>query len=775
MKSMKSLVLAGSALSFAMLPTMASAQDGGTGDQPQAKSGGLAEIVVTAQKREEKLLDVPISITAVNAEQLEARGITSAAGLSGLAPNLFYRSNPGSSLIPTIGIRGSIASQPAIWADPAVGMYIDGIYLGKSQGSVFDIVDLQRVEVLRGPQGTLFGRNTEGGAINFITRKPSGEFKGKASAEYGEYNRKVFGLSVDLPQISIASVSLAIRKEDQDGWIKNANAQNPGAKDRLSLRGAVRLDLADNLTADYVYDYTKVRDTPNPTSLYALSGWRGTFPTLFGAAAGTAIQNALEPYVSTSRPSRIDSNSGYPLISNLNASGHALTLDYHPTDNLELKYIFSHRKSHYNDSGDLDGSPLNSVALTPTVNLGLQNYFNRNTHYKQTSHELQVLGSALNDNLKYVLGFYHFTDDGDTYGSQFFALFSTPPVASAYGSSTKAQAVYGQIDYTWDRLTATIGLRYTHERKSGWTHRFNTNGFDGPFLSEIFPYIEYSAKFHGTTPMAALSYKVTDDINIYARVARGFKSGGFSSELSDPRVVNPYKPQKSLSMELGVKSRLFDNRAMLNLTYFRNRISDQQLSQLLPASTQSFIANAGKSTYQGIEIEAMAKIMDGWTVQLGYGYLHTKFNKFMDNALNIPGRPLIDTASNKLAPYAPKHSLNLNVDGELWEGDFGRLHLIGDYTYVAKTYLYSVNKSLTAPNAGGSYVASLDGMPSLSTLNLRLALSDIPVGPGKAEISLFVKNVTNESKMIQGIDFGMYRTANWNDPRTVTGTISYKW
>ncbi|QZP07636.1 TonB-dependent receptor [Caenibius sp. WL] len=776
MKSMKSMILAGSALYFAMFPALAAAQDrAGSEDKAETKSGGLGEIIVTAQKREERLLDVPIAITAIGAEQLEARGVTSAAGLGGLAPNLFYRSNPGTRSIPTIGIRGSITGQPAIWVDPPVGMYVDGVYLGKSQGSVFDIVDLERVEVLRGPQGTLFGRNTEGGAINFVTRKPSGEFKGKANLEFGEYNRRVFGATVDLPKMSIVSVTLAARKELQDGWVKNSTSDDLGKTNRLSLRAAARFELGERLTADYAFDYSKTRDTPNPTSLYALSGWSGNFLSVFGPAIGNAIQNALTPYVQTSRPKRISTNPDFPLFTNLTSKGHSVTLDFEATDNLQLKYIFSHRSMHYNDSGDLDGSPLTSVNVSPGFNWGLLTYFNRDTHYKQTSHELQAIGSALDNNLKYVVGLYHFKDDGTTRGAQLFSLFGTGPVRSEYASDTTAKAIYAQIDYTFlERLTATVGLRYTSERKGGWTHRFNTQGFDGPFSSEIFPYTEYSAKFHGTTPVAALSYKITDDINLYARVARGFKSGGFSSELSDPRVVNPYKPQKSLSMELGVKSRLFDNRATLNLTYFRNRITDQQLTQLLPASTQSFLSNAGKSIYQGIEIEAAAQIADGWSLQVGYGYLHTKFKKFLDNSF-APGRPLIDTASNRLAPYAPKHSLNINLDGELADTKYGRLHLITDYTYVSKTYLYPVNKSLTAPNAGGSYVAALDGLPSLPNLNMRLALSDIPIGPGKAELSLFVKNVTNEKKQVQGIDFGMYRSANWNEPRTITGTLSYKW
>jgi iron complex outermembrane recepter protein len=141
----------------------------------------LEEVTITAQKRSENLQDVPLSVTAIGAEQLEARGIESLRGLNAIAPNVMFRSNPGAKLISTVGIRGSVTGQPAIWVDAAVGLYLNGIYLGKSQGAVFDVVDIERVEVLRGPQGTLFGRNTEGGAINFITRAPSRRLPRSAS------------------------------------------------------------------------------------------------------------------------------------------------------------------------------------------------------------------------------------------------------------------------------------------------------------------------------------------------------------------------------------------------------------------------------------------------------------------------------------------------------------------------------------------------------------------------------------------------------------------
>ena len=171
------------------------------------KGDVLEEVTITAQKRSENLQDVPLSVTAVGAEQLEARGIESLRGLNAIAPNVMFRSNPGNKLISTIGIRGSVTGQ----------------------GAVFDVVDIGRLEVLRGPQGTLFGRNTEGGAVNFITRAPSGEFGGKVSAEVGEYGRAVGRLMIDLPKMGIASASIGLRKEKQDGWAKNLSGPAMGA------------------------------------------------------------------------------------------------------------------------------------------------------------------------------------------------------------------------------------------------------------------------------------------------------------------------------------------------------------------------------------------------------------------------------------------------------------------------------------------------------------------------------------------------------------------
>ena len=736
------------------------------------KGDVLEEVTITAQKRSENLQEVPLSVTAIGAEQLEVRGIESVSGLNAIAPNVLFRSNPGAKLISTVGIRGSVTGQPAIWVDAAVGLYLNGIYLGKTQGSVFDVVDIERIEVLRGPQGTLFGRNTEGGAINFITRAPSGEFGGKVSAEVGEFSRAVGRLNVDLPKMGIVSASIGVRKEKQDGWAKNLSGPAMGAVDSDAARVALNFDVSDDLQIGYSFDYSKQNNTPTPSTLFAVNGWGGTFPSVFGAFLGGAIQRAALPYVRTSRPTTVSTNGGI-IYERAKSSAHSLTVDYKLSEDQSLKYIFADRKMYFSDSQDIDGMPLDSITVIPGVlTWGMSAYYNRSTNYQQRSHELQWTGSA--GDFKWVAGLYHFTDDGETNGAQLFTLFGQGPQRSNYAVDTTAKAAFAQADYTLGNFTLTAGIRTTKEDRGGWTHRYNTAGFGGARTTDILPFTSYSDSFSGTTPMGSIAYKVNEDINVYVRAAKGFKSGGFSAELAIPAVATtPYQPQTSLSKEIGIKATLLGGKARINAAFFHNNIKNLQITQLIPATTQSYLTNAGEAVYKGFEAEAQFVIADGWRVQASYGYLSTEFKKYLDNSFR-PGRPIIDTASNRLAAYAPRNTVNLGLDGRLLETSFGNLRIVADYSFTSAMNLYTVNKTLAAPNAGGSYVVGTDSVPATRMLNARLILSDIPTGAGTADVYIAAKNLTDESRQLQGIDFSMFRNATWQEPRQFSLGVNYK-
>ncbi|HLS80103.1 MAG TPA: TonB-dependent receptor [Steroidobacter sp.] len=761
------------------------------GQQAEASQvATLEEIVVTAQRREEKLQEIPLSITAITASELETRGVTNTLDLSASAPNVITLANPGAAGIATVAIRGATTSQPSIWMDSPVGLYLDGVYLGKSQGGVMDVVDVERIEVLRGPQGTLFGRNTEGGAINFISRQPTGEFGGSATIEGGDYNHWVGKLNVHLPQWGILSASLAARKETRDGWAENTTGpKDAGEVDKEAYRAALRFDFTDDFSLTYSYDHSESDNTPVPTSLLALNGWSSTFPSIFPEPLGSAIENAMAPYVTTKRPDKVSTPPGFDLWERTKSSSHTAVLNWQATATENFKYIFSSREMDYSDQQSINGTPLTSIAVLPGTPFefpwGMSAIYNRITDYEQISHELQWVGE--HDRVNYVVGLYYFEDDGYTRDPQLFSMFGQGPLEVEYEANTEAKAIFGQADWQFaDRWTLTLGLRYTKETRDGFTHQWLTNGYAGPFVTEdpalcgaarvaCLASTPYRKDFTGTTPMAALSFKYSDDLNFFARVARGFKSGGFSSELINPLVTTPYHPQFSMSYELGAKSTLWDGRATLNATLFYTDITDLQTSLLIPGTTQSFLQNAGEATRQGFELEGRVLIADGWTVGLNYGYLDAEFDKYLDNALNIAGRPVIDTASNRLPAYSPEHTIGVTLDGRLLETQYGTLRLIVDYSYIDDYYLYAVNKDLSAPNAGGSYSAAADRIPARDLTNMRLLFAGIPAGPGDLDLSLLVRNVTDSDKMVQGIDFSMFRSANWQEPRTWLLSAAYKW
>lgn len=741
----------------------------------------LEEVIVTAQKREENLQTVPLAISAISSAELEMRNIESLGDLNAIAPNVTFRQNPGARLVSTVAIRGSVTNQPAIWIDSPVGLYLNGIYLGKTQGSVFDVVDIERVEVLRGPQGTLFGRNTEGGAINFVTRRPSGEFSGSARAELGNFDRKVGRLQVDLPQMGMLSASVGARKERADGWASNSTGPDLGSIDTEAFRTSLMFEPTDRLTAVYDFDYSNIDQTPAPSSLISLEGWSGTFPSIFGDLVGSAIENAAQPFVVEDRPDRVATNTvpGQDgLYERSRTRAHALTVEFDVSDQDQLKYIGAYRTLDVVDSQDIDGTPLDVIDVIPgALTWGMSANYDRQTEYEQTSHEFQWIADR--DTVNWVAGLYYFEDEGETLGSQSFTLFGQPPQASNYTADTEAWAVFGQMDWRFtDNWTATVGARYTEEKRTGSTHRFLTDGFGGAFITDegpgLLPPISYNETFDDTSPMAALSYEYSPDLIFYARVADGFKSGGFSSEVADPAVTTPFEPQSSLSKELGMKSMWLDGALRLNVAVFHNAIDDLQVTQLLPATTQSLLTNAGEATYQGFELEFAYQISDNWRISGNYGYLDASFDEYLDNSF-APGRPVIDTASNRLAPYAPENTGAIQIEGTLANFNFGELSLLLDWQYTDDMYLYAVNERLDAPNAGGSYVKDIDRVSAVQNLNMRLQLADVDVGDGTMDFSFFVRNLTDEEEVIQGIDFGMFLNGSWQEPRTYMFTAAYNW
>ncbi len=722
-------------------------------------SAAIEEVVVTAQKREQSLQDVPIAISAFGADQIEARGITDIEGLNGLAPNVRISKAPASATASQIAIRGSAQQNPALYWDQPVGMYIDGVYFGKSLGSIFDVVDIERIEVLRGPQGTLYGRNTLAGALSFITRKPSGEFSGSAMLGFGNYNRREARISMDLPRTGIASASFGLQSLNRDGWVDVDMGPSHEAANRDSIAGRFGLNLAfsENFEADYRFDHTDIDQEPPFSQLYRSDlGIAGMYPSKRREDTAALDADTYEK---------------------VKVNGHSITLTWDINDRHTLKSISAYRKMDWDDRIDLDGS---IVAVAET---------SRDSEYTQKSQEFQLIGNG--DRWNYVAGLYYFKDDGDVINPQTF-FFGTANYDSRYDFSTKSVAVYGQLDYRLtDALTLTLGLRRTEEEKTG-SRSLGINFAPGtPFIPLIPEGTHGSKDFSATTPLISLGYEIDDDHSVYAKYSEGFKSGGYNGEYSGPNfspdpsveaaqqalrineVLTPFKPQTMKSYELGYKGRFFDGRAQLNAAAFFNKNEDMQLSIFTATGASgSIVRNAGEAETKGVEIEGILMPTDWLRLQASYGYLHSEYKKFMDGG--------VDQSKNRAMIHAPKHTFDLLIDARLAETEMGTVRAIADYMFQSSWYSYAYQLASSGPNYDPMQpIARNIRVDSAGLLNLRLALTEIPLGNGNGEVALWARNVTDKKHVSNFIDFGPsfgnLTTAYWDDPRMYGASVTYRW
>lgn len=722
---------------------------------------GIGEIVVTAQKRTENIQDVPIAISAVSSEFLEARDINSIDALGTIAPNVKIERAPSNKTISQISIRGSVTINPAVTWEPAVGLYIDGVYIAKAQGSIFDVADLERVEILRGPQGTLYGRNALAGAINLVTRKPSGELGGSAEITYGNYDFWRGKATVDLPAMGPISIKLSGQLQKRDGFVtvgsnpfpqaflaKPNSVNQLGNLDTKSAMIQVRFKPEGNFTADYQFDYSRHNQSTDFSQLVSVLP-NNLFTNL-------AILGAIAPlglYANPVRQTRA-SIDGTPIFEKSRTYGHSLTMAL-DLGAATIKSITAYRNLRWQDSADLDGSPLD-VAATQ-----------RDTSFNAWSQELQLTGAALDDRLTYVAGAFYYKEKAETLGPQRFFGFlnqlNAPGAAdlqSDYGSNTKAWAVYAQLDYKLtDALKLTLGGRYTNEKKD--IRRQFAVGTPRNILFNL-PYGGVpDAKFNNFSPTATLSYKASDNINLYGRWARGYKSGGFNGEtdvgalIGSPfnctsapgnvsELCNPYQPEKVDSYELGIKTRLAGGKLIFNVAGFWDEHKDIQLSVFTAqGAAASVVLNAAAARIRGLEFEAVARPFDDLTINGSLAILDADYKSFIDGG--------VDVANNRAFPHTPKATAALGFDWRIIQGNWGKLNLTGDWNHVSSYYTFPF--ALTG-NPALETIAANTRSKGRNNVNMNLRLSDLELGETKAEFSLWVKNLTKENNASNFIDFG---------------------
>ncbi len=717
----------------------------------------LDEVVVTAQKRKTNLQDTPIAISAMDSEALKARHVQSIADLGdGAIPSLRVAPFFARKSALTIGMRGIGASgdanQPA--RDQAVGVYINGVYLGRAQGLGSALYDVERIEVLKGPQGTLFGRNTEGGAVSIVTKAPSGVFGMNTTLGYGNYDGYKAETHIDLPSFHEVSVKIDALLSKRDGTVTNPTTSgqpdfNSDEKRGFQIEAMWRP--TDNFSADYAFDDSYDASTPYYVQLLK----KGSL--------------ALAPLAPT-QPDRAErANVGVPLrLSEGFTWGHRLNLSWKLSDSLELKSISSYRDLK---QGQYDNGAAALSVFAP--NGPLARYSLAQVHQDQFSQEFQAIGSA--SRLEYVAGAFYYRENVDdnaqtpnslqwnATGTGYTTLsldLNTYPFDRVSQAQTTSYGVFGQA--VWnppildDKAHVTVGGRLTKDERTGSLDTVNgaLPSYVDANKKTVVGIISLDESWSHFDPLVTLAYEVAPAINVYGRWSTGYKAGGANSRSLTYRA---FDPEKVSMFEIGAKSEFWDRRARFNVAAYSGDIKDAQVdfNVLILNNNRGTLetTNAATGKTKGFEADFALVPVEGLTLSGSYAYTKATLSK----AFN----PFTTTQSTIYPLFTPKNAYSVAADYE--HPAFGATllaHLDGNY-------------------AAGQYTSTTD--PTLSDdsfiVNGRLALSDIRLAEGgpALQLSLWSRNLLDESHVF-------YRNTNaalgtygiYNEPRTYGVELNVK-
>lgn len=725
-------------LAGTFLTGTAQAQVADQADASGDRTGGVGEIVVTAQKRGENLQNVPIAINAMTSEALQSQGITTIQGVVAATPTLYQAPYPTSNTTLFLFMRAMGVGDPVqVTKDGSIGIYQNGIYNARPQALAFDLADIERVEILRGPQGTLYGRNTTGGAVNIISRAPSGELGLRGTASYGSRNQYRAVAHLDLPEFANISAKLSLAAGGDDGWGKNrteagvTRTNNFHSENHIAARAAVRWQPSDSFTADYTFEIGKVKSTPMLLESPGLDG-QTIYP---GIVYEARRDHAYRPVSLPKSESRI--------------RDHGLTLNWQVSPSFALRSITGIRyfKTYtYQDTLEVYLVPL--VSTNDIVS-------------KQFSQEFQIVGDAWDDRVKYTAGLYFFREKA-VHGQMFDIAQGATVTDLAINAKATSKAAYAQVTITPpvlnDRLDLTLGGRYTQDkRRADRSQWFNGGQFENAIANR--------QTFRRFTPSVTLNYRWNDDVSTYAKMARGYRAGG-SSETT-PDFTTTFGPESLTSYEVGLKSELFDRHLRFNVAAFYNKYKDIQLDITVDPfnPTISETRNAGRATIKGLEADITAALSRDLSLSLSYAYLHSKIK-----SVNVDGGPNI--ADLFTIPYAPKHSVNVAADWTLARFDKSDVSLHLNYSYKSKVY----NTAGAGPAVNNRDYYSTKGY---SLVNGRLTWStewdERPVS-----VSLWAKNILNDRYPVYSTGPGaqltgyFYQAFTYNAPRSVGVEVSFE-
>jgi iron complex outermembrane recepter protein len=675
-------------------PALGETTSPGPAAQPNDGASSLQEIIVTAEKREENIQQVPAAVSALGKELLQTTGIRDVAALQFQTPNFFSGNTVG---VTQIAIRGVGMNLLDPTTQPGVAVYVDGVYEARTQATGLDQIDLERIEVLRGPQGTLYGRNATGGAVNFVTAAPSGQFEGQILAgyeNYGEYHAQ--GL-LNVPVSDSLRMRLIVDEDNQeDGFIKNVIPGSPDIDDHKTLLARFKLDADLSQTA---------------TLNLSFSGANGS-----GARDYLLTQNLAGAVPYGSR----QTSANLPSTSDLNAWTGAATFNWNPGP-VKFKSVTSYASYKYDNGYDGDGTNLSIFAVTDQ---------NKSDTFTQ---EFDLSGEG--GGFDWLLGLYYLHDSLDL-GQQF--LFPTgfatlPPNAflaiSASPYETKSYAGFIDGDYhVTEHLKVLAGARYSKELQDVT----ETNAFGLQAGSTTIPLfaectdLNTKLDFDAFTPRGGLQYDFNASQNAFFTVSRGFKAGGVNESACTD---NTYLPEHITDYELGFRNQWFDNRVTFNATGFYYDYTDFQVQQIVGFSSD--VINAPSATVKGIELEGVWAPDPHWAVNASISGLNARYGSGFAN-IDVLNRP---AGSQNLEGHdlnrAPKTSGNLGLQYRSGALAVGHLTARADLYVTSEYYFREFN-------------TSGDTQDGYSILNVNL-LWDSPSGRYSARV--FANNATDTHYM----------------------------
>ncbi|WP_340266043.1 TonB-dependent receptor [Sphingobium mellinum] len=698
-------------------------------DRGTAADRSWADITITARKVPETLLAAPLSVTSVSGDTIVAAGIQTITDLTRLAPDVDISGGIAGQLQGQISIRGISTLVRNIGLETGVGIYVDGVYVGRPENFVQHLLDIDRVEIVRGPQGTEYGKNTIAGVINVQTKQPDADPGASVRVDAGNYDYWRGEAAMGARLNDQLSVRGAVAYTRQDGFYKHlSGGKDAGSTDLLTWRLSTKYAPTDQLSFLLRWDGLRDRGTPAFFQADVLAGYPADFPS-------------RHPHrINNNRPNRLNRDS----------QGISLTSEWQ-SDDVTVTSITAYRHSSYDASLDDDQEQVDFVSVDD---------FSDSSRF--FSQELRLAGGA--GKLRYLVGAYYFdqtvhTDRGLGLGADLLAPFGimASPVLTTRGSvKTQSGALFGRLDYPLtDRLTLSGGVRYTREKKRA---QFAQNDVTGIFPLLGFPDLTFNGRSNDDdwSPSASISYEVAAKANLYARFSRGFKSAAYNVDIASSLAGLTARPEKATSYEVGLKAVMLDNRARLNVAAFHTDYDQLQISQVLGNGLA--LTNAGKARIEGIESELSLALSPRLTLEGNAAVLDAHYKRF-DNC-GVPqsvGGGVTNCAGNDLV-LAPHFTAYGAIQYEV-PVSFGTIFARGDADYRSTVYFEPTNSDAFKSDPR-------------TLLGLRVGVRH---GPGS--IVAWVDNLTDETYKTYADDrsgIGVPRTAAYGAPRTFGISLAYK-